>query len=113
MKTKFQKIIKDYLIKLVWVQVNLTPKGLYELSEYCRNFGAITFEFHNNEDGSITAISKNFKLGSIITEGANIKELDENIKDAILTSFDIPSSFAKEAKITKVGSSEDKQYALA
>ena len=40
------------------------------------------------------------------------KELDKNIKDAILTSFEIPSSYAKEAKIHRVGDGR-KEYALA
>jgi hypothetical protein len=68
--------------------------------------------FDYKKEGDITiAISKDFRCGSIITSGKNSEELDRNIKDAILTSFEVPSSFAKEANIINTG--KDKQYALA
>lgn len=110
--TKVLKVLKDYIVKAAWDNEDLRPKGLFELSEYMRHNRGINFEYHKNEDGSLTAVSTNFRYGSIITQGNNLQELDKNIKDAILTSFEIPSSYAKEAKIVKVGV-EQKEYALA
>ena len=109
---KVLKVLKDYIIKGAWDNEDLRPKGLFELSEYMRHFGPITFKYVNNEDGTITAVSTNFRQGSIITSAENLQELDRNIKDAILTSFEVPSSYAKEASIIKVGS-QQREYALA
>ena len=109
---KVLKVIKDYIVKGVWDNEDLRPKGLFELSEYNRHFGSIHFQFHKNEDGTITAVSEGFRYGSIITSGKDLNELDRNIKDAILTSFEIPSSYKKEAKIVRAGE-ENKEYALA
>ncbi|MBI2463219.1 MAG: hypothetical protein HYV65_03230 [Candidatus Spechtbacteria bacterium] len=106
------KVINDYIIKKVFTPSDLRPKGLFELSQYMMHYRPISFDFHNNEDGTITAVSNNFRFGSIITSGKNLAELDKNIKDAILTAFEIPSSYAKEANIVKVGA-EQKDYALA
>ncbi|MBD3300480.1 MAG: hypothetical protein GF347_03960 [Candidatus Moranbacteria bacterium] len=77
------------------------PRELLELHDYFRNYKEINFKYEK-EDGFIVAKSTNFEHGSIITYGKNKKELDENIKDAILTSFEIPSSYAKEAKIVNM-----------
>lgn len=109
---KIMKVLKDYIVKWVWDNEDLRPKGLFELSEYMRHFGPITFQYINNEDGTITAVSSNFRQGSIITSAKNLQELDKNIKDAILTSFEVPSSYAKEASIVKVGD-QQREYALA
>ncbi len=109
---KVLKVIKDYIVKASWNNDNLRPKGLFELSEYMRHNSGINFEYHKNEDGSYTAVSTNFRHGSIITQGKDLQELEKNIKDAILTSFEIPSSYAKETKIVKVDA-EQKEYALA
>lgn len=106
------KIIADYISKQAWDYSDLRPKGLFEMSEYFRHNGPITFHYNQNEDGTITAVSENFRFGSIITSGRDPKELDLNIKDAILTSFEIPSAYSKEAKVEKVGE-ERKEYALA
>ncbi|PIZ99727.1 MAG: hypothetical protein COX77_00615 [Candidatus Komeilibacteria bacterium CG_4_10_14_0_2_um_filter_37_10] len=106
------KIIKDYIKKEIWDNKDLGPRGLFELSEYMRHFSSIRFDYHNNEDGSITAVSSGFLYGSIITNGKNLQDLDRNIKDAILTSFEIPSVYYKEAHIERVGT-EQKEYALA
>ncbi len=106
------KVIKDYIVKTAWDSEDLRPKGLFELSEYMRHFGPIHFEYHKNEDGSITAVSQNFHQGSIVTSGKNQQYLEANIKDAILTSFEIPSSYVKEARIVKVGT-QQQEYALA
>lgn len=88
------------------------PRGLFELQQYFRHHDPIHFRQEMGENGQIIAISTNFRFGSIVTSGKNATELEENIKDAILTSFDIPSSFAAEAQVHRVG---DKQegYALA
>lgn len=105
------KITKDYLLKYLskFLFPKYVPAGLYELSEYFRNYGSIEFKFHK-EENEYVAVSTNFKYGSIITHGKNQAELDKNVKDAILTSFSIPSSYAKEAYIVRQGA---EKYALA
>lgn len=109
---KVLKAFRDYIRKTVWENKDLKPRGLYDLSEYMRHYKVIRFNYSRNEDGSLTAVSENFRHGSIITSGRNEEELDKNIKDAILTSFEIPSSYAQEAKIIKEGA-DAKEYALA
>ena len=104
-----KKQAQDYLLKILWGS-KYVPQGLFEASEYFRHNSAIGFDYKKEEDGYV-AISKNFRHGSIVTSGKDVKELEKNIKDAILTSFDIPSSYAKEMKIHKVGN--EKEYALA
>lgn len=110
--TKVFKVLKDSIVKNIWGNDGLSPKGLFELSEYMRHNKGINFEFHKNEDGSYVAVSTDFRHGSIITQGKDLIDLDRNIRDAILTSFEIPYSYAKEAKLVKVGE-ELKGYALA
>ncbi|MFA5109464.1 MAG: hypothetical protein WC458_02900 [Patescibacteria group bacterium] len=105
------KQAKDYVVKYLWNGPKLVPVGLFELSQYFRIHGPIKFD-NKKEGDSIIAISQNFIYGSIITTAKSQEELDKNIKDAILTSFDIPSSYAKEAKLYKVGC-EAREYALA
>jgi len=103
------KIIKDYIVKKAMPD-GCVPEGLVDLNQYFRHHKQIKFEF-KKKDGLIVAISKDFRYGSIITSGKNLKELDGNIKDAILTAFRIPSSYAKEASIKRVGETS-KIYAL-
>lgn len=105
------KQIKDYVIKLTLGKA-IVPRGLYDSSEYFRMYGAIHFKYDMTKD-CIIAKSSNFRWGTIITEGKDEKELDENIKDAILTAFEIPSSYQKEAGIARVGSQKNKEYAIA
>jgi hypothetical protein len=106
------KQIKDYIIKFV-LGKETVPRGLYESREYFRVYGAIQFVYDRAGD-CIIARSSNFQWGSIITEGRNERELDENVKDAILTAFEIPCSYKQEAGITKVGSlKNNKEYAIA
>lgn len=105
------KKIKDHLIKLL-LGSKTVPQGLFELSRYGRLFGYIHFKYSKIEDGTIIAVSDNFKLGSIVTSGKNEKELDKNIKDAILTFFEIPLSYSKEVKIYKIGEKQE-GYAIA
>lgn len=105
------KQAKDYIIKML-LGGSTVPSGLVELYRYSRDYGPISFEYKKSE-GSTVAISTNFRFGKIITSGKDQDELDRNIKDAILTSFEIPSSFAKEAKIHKLGTGEAGEYAPA
>ncbi len=105
----FSKKAKDYLLKAISGK-DFVPNGLVEINRYFRLYGPINFEF-KHEGGVIIGISQNFKYGSIVTSGKNREELDKNIKDAILTSFEVPSSYAKEANIKNVN--EQKAYALA
>lgn len=104
------KQIKDQLVKIFFGN-STVPRGLFELNEYFRKRGFINFE-EKKEDGLLIAISTNFQYGSIIAHGKNQEELDKNIKDAILTSFEIPSSYVKEANIIKKGTMQN-AYALA
>lgn len=87
------------------------PRGLFELSEYFRQNGSVNFELHK-EDGEIVAVSTDFRCGSIITSGKSPDELDKNIRDAILTMFDVPSSYEKEAGVARTDKRSN-QYALA
>lgn len=105
------KIIKDYLIRELLGKTSV-PRGLSELNSYFRFNGPINFESHQ-EEGLIVAVSKNFRYGSIITHGRDMEELDRNIKDAILTSFEVPSSYASEANITKVDEASKSAYVYA
>jgi len=91
------KQLKDYIVKIC-LDGKTVPAGLFELSQYFKNNGSIRF-IEKRENGKIIAISENFRYGSIITSAEDAESLDENIKDAILTSFDVPSSYAKEAGI--------------
>jgi len=105
------KRAKDQLIKFLLISSKTVPQGLFELNRYCRLFGGIHFQY-KKEKGTLIAISDGFKLGSIVTSGKDEKELDKNIKDAILTFFEIPSSYSKEASICKVGERQG-EYAIA
>jgi len=88
----FAKQAKDYLLKAICGK-DFVPQGLVEINRYFRIYGPIQFDF--KKEGDVTVgISQNFQYGSIITSGKNAVELDKNIKDAILTSFEIPSSYA-------------------
>jgi len=104
------KQAKDHIRKRI-LGKDFRPRGLVEINQYFRLYDPINFEY-TNESGFITAVSTNFRYGTIITEGKNEKELDENIKDAILTAFEIPSAYADEARVHKEGSIE-KSYAIA
>jgi hypothetical protein len=104
------KKVKDYIMRLV-LGKEYVPRGLFELHQYFRNYEPIEFRF-TNEGESIIAESKNFRHGSIVTSGRDSKELNKNIKDAIMTSFEVPSSFSKEADIKQVRK-EKKEYAFA
>jgi len=106
------KIVKDWLFKAYLQYHKAVPSGLVELQKYFCNYGAIKFTNHK-EDGLIVAVSDNYRYGSIVTFVENPKDLDEKIKDAILTSFGIPSSFAKEAAIQREGSEKQMAYAAA
>jgi hypothetical protein len=106
----FAKITRDYMLKLFWGKSSV-PRGLYELDRYFRIHGPINFE-EKEEGGVIIARSTDFLQGSIVTFGKDRNELDGNIKDAILTAFEVPSSYAKEAGIRRVGEGNN-AYALA
>ena len=103
------KQTKDFCLKL-FRNGDSVPVELFELSQYFRTNGAINFEF-KKEAGEIIAISKNYNQGTIITSAKTEEELDENIKDAILTAFEVPSSYKKEASLKRVGQKES--YAFA
>lgn len=97
------KQAKDQLIRLI-LGKNAAPQGLVDLNHYFRTYGPINFRHEVQEDGSIIAISVNFLHGTIITRANRIGELDENVKDAILTAFEVPSSYAEVAGVHRVGS---------
>ena len=88
------------------------PRGLFESQQYFRHYGPIKFQNITTENGTIIAKSTNFRYGSIITEAKNKQTLEPAIIDAILTSFEIPSSYKKEAQIHNTAT-EKKGYAYA
>lgn len=100
---------KDQLIKLLLGKSSV-PSGLADLNHYFRVYGPINFHHEKQEDGSILAISDNFRYGTIITHAENKDLLDEKVKDAILTAFEVPSSYAKEAAVSRI---DQKEYAFA
>ncbi|MBU1126673.1 MAG: hypothetical protein ABH826_03045 [Patescibacteria group bacterium] len=104
-----QKQAKDRLIKFVLGKSTI-PQGLNELNKYFRIYGPINFTFEKQLDGSFVAMSKDFKYGSIVTSAKNREGLDEKVHDAILTAFEVPSSYAQEAAVHRVG---DRGYAFA
>ncbi len=104
------KKIRDGLIKMVFGK-QVTPRGLFELSEYFRRHAPINFVNEKTSEG-LVAKSTNFRHGSIVTFGRDEKELDKNIKDAILTSFSIPSSYSREANVVNT-KEKTHEYALA
>ena len=104
------KQLKDRIIKVLW-NGNSVPIELFELHKYFRFNGPIHFDFKKEGD-EIIAVSKDFRQGSIVTSAKTEKKLDENIKDAILTSFEVPSSYKKEAGLHKI-SQEAQVYAIA
>jgi len=105
------KQLKDHALKIAFGDI--VPKGLYEFSEYFRENKVINFQ-NIKSDGCLIAKSTNFKWGTIITEGKDEKELDENVKDAILTAFEVPSSYIKESGLRKIGALKDRrEYAIA
>ncbi len=103
------KRAKDRLIKLLLGKASV-PSGLADLHHYFRTYDGINFRTENQADGSIVAISENFHYGSIITHAQNPSELNEKIKDAILTAFSVPSSYAKEANVRRT---DEHAYAFA
>ncbi len=103
------KQIKDAAIKAL-LGGNSVPMGLSELNRYFRLYGPINFKYEKQEDGKFVAVSTNFNYGTIIASAQNLNQLDEKIKDAILTAFEVPSSYAKEAGINRV---QDGAYAFA
>ena len=107
------KEIKDGIVKSITAS-NSANVELRELFAYFQTYGPISFDFVISKDsGLIVAKSKNFHFGSIITSGRNPKELDSNIKDAILTAFDVPSVYLQESNLKKVGDAKVAQYAIA
>lgn len=103
------KQTRDQLIKAILGKASV-PRGLAELHQYFRMNDPIEFRYEQQEDKSLVAISQNFRYGSIVTHARSKAELDENVKDAILTAFEIPSSYAKEAGVHQV---QEKEYAFA
>jgi len=106
------KVTKDQIFKWL-LGKRIVPKELFELSQYFGLYGAIGFKYTNSEDGNIIVKSTNFRYGSIITSGKDMKELDKNIKDAILTSFEVPSVYMTKTRLHKIGTEEEISYALA
>ena len=108
---RITKVIKDYIVKKLRFG-NSVPRELFELSDYFRHFNSISFEYKKGDDGRLIAVSSNFRYGSIVASGKDIEDLEKNVKDAILTAFDVPSVYNKEANVKKV-SKASKEYAFA
>ena len=86
------------------------PSGLVDLNGYFRLYGPINFRPEKQTDGSIVVISENFRYGTIITHANKPEELDAKVVDAILTAFEVPSSYAQEASVHRV---KAREYAFA
>ncbi len=106
------KISRDFLRKLLLEGGDVVPRELLDLHEYFRLNGPIHFAFHEENPEALVAVSTNFRHGSIVSSGKDAKDLDKNIRDAILTAFDVPSSYSKEANIASMSNSRS-EYALA
>lgn len=104
------KQVKDYLGRLILGSYSV-PSGLSELHRYFRLNGPINFNVEKQDDGTYVALSADFRYGSIITHSATFEELDDKIKDAILTAFEVPSSYAQEAHIRRLNPQQG--YAFA
>lgn len=104
------KVTRDWLARAL-LGDKIVPEGLVDLHSYFRRFGPIQFEV-KDKNGLLIARSQDFRYGSIITSGKNRNELDANIKDAILTSFEVPSVYADKAAIIRDGE-RGSRYALA
>lgn len=92
------KIIKDKIVRSI-LGASSVPRGLLEIQLYFRHNDPLNFRFEKQEDGSLVAFSTNYRHGSIIVQAKNQEELDRQIKDAILTAFEIPSSYERDADI--------------
>ena len=103
------KQTKDFIIKALLGKASV-PSGLVDLNHYFRVYGPIGFRHEKQEDGSIVVISENFRYGSIITHAKDESELDAKVSDAILTAFEVPSSYAKQADLKRV---DKEEYAFA
>lgn len=103
------KQIKDKFIKFV-LGKNSVPSGLSDLHSYFRLYKEVNFEHNVGVDGNIIAVSTDFKYGTIIATAKNLADLNDAIEDAILTAFEVPSSYTQEASIHRV---DDKGYAFA
>lgn len=105
------KIAKDWIAKR-FLGSSTVPKSLSDLNHYFAVYKTINFSYKKLEDGSLLAMSSDFVYGSIVTSGKNEDDLGSNIPDAILTAFEVPSAYAKEANIHRVAAGEF-SYALA
>ena len=104
-----RKQTKDLMIKIL-LGKEFVPSGLADLNHYFRVYGPIGFRREKQEDGSFVLVSENFQYGSIITQVKDDSGIDAQVVDAILTAFDVPSSYSKQADIKRVNSEE---YAFA
>ncbi|MDO8489835.1 MAG: hypothetical protein Q7S47_00290 [bacterium] len=105
----FSKVIKDKIVRFI-LGASSVPRGLAEIQLYFRHNDPLNFRFEKQDDGSLVAMSTNFRYGSIIAHAKNHEELDKQIKDAILTAFEIPSSYERDADIR---STAESRYAPA
>lgn len=94
------KVLKDYGVKLL-LGKSVVPSGFVELHKYFRYYDPIRFKHRTEDGGIVVSISENFRHGTIITHTRDLKKLDINIKDAILTSFEVPYSYRKEVAIMR------------
>ena len=112
---KLHKVLRDKLTKIA-LGTTTVPAGLFEWTEYTIHFKGINFDVALDKNDKVyRAKSTNFRHGVIFAEAISLKELDNNIKDAILTAFEIPSSYRKEARITNENAArkESRRYAFA
>lgn len=109
MTMSFFKQLKDHIVRGL-LNGKTVPSGLAELNHYFRIYGPINFRRETQGDGADIVISENFRYGSIITRVGRGEDADAKITDAILTAFEVPSSYAKDAAVHRV---DKRQYAFA
>lgn len=104
------KVLKDHVLKAMFGNM-LVPRGLHDLERYFRLYHSISFERHS-EGGLLVSVSTDFRHGSIVAHGRDEAELDRNVRDAILTSFEVPSAYVAEARLVHADG-RSRAYALA
>ena len=68
--------------------------AVIEMEKTIRDLGSIQFKAEFHPDGSWTAESTN--IDGIITGGANPKEMNAMMKDAVFTYFKVPPHFSND-----------------
>lgn len=106
--------MKNIIYKLIsYLPTRQGKERLQNLINYI-NKDPIKFSVEKiTEDGQsyFLATSFNIPKGNIITSGKNLEELNNNIKDAIFTSFDVPAYYCDYSLIKEQAEIKELKYA--